>query len=257
MEKKRSEAVHNERLKITFYSPLVTLLVTIGLFLGTQVIVSLIFGLFIYGAGWSSDRADEWYRGSAFAQLVFLLMTNIIILSFIAVLLKYKNLSFRLIGLKKPKFEDIWRALLGYAVYVICFIVLTATAKAILPSLNLDQEQFNFDAISKTPLNLVLLFISLVILPPLTEEIVCRGFLYTNLRSRLKYAYAAVITSIIFAVAHLQFGSGAPLLWVAAIDTFVLSLMLVYLREKSGSLAAPMLLHGFKNFVAFSILFLI
>ena len=62
---------------------------------------------------------------------------------------------------------------------------------------------------------------------------------------------AALITSIIFATAHLEFGEGAPLLWVAAIDTFVLSLALVYVRERTGRLWGSMGVHALKNTVAF------
>jgi membrane protease YdiL (CAAX protease family) len=61
----------------------------------------------------------------------------------------------------------------------------------------------------------------------------------------------------LFAVAHLQFGSGAPLLWIAAIDTFVLSLFLIYLKDKTDSLWAPILLHMLKNFIAFMALFVL
>ena len=101
----------------------------------------------------------------------------------------------------------------------------------------------------------MLVFISLVLLPPVVEEIVARGFLYTGLRSKLPKIVAALITSALFAAAHLQWGSGAPLLWVAALDTFTLSLVLVYLREKTGGLAASMGVHMLKNGLAFVVLF--
>ena len=67
---------------------------------------------------------------------------------------------------------------------------------------------------------------------------------------------AAIITSLMFAVGHLQFGSGAPLLWVAALDTFVLSLVLCYIREKTDSLWPGIFIHAIKNALAFSVLFL-
>jgi membrane protease YdiL (CAAX protease family) len=59
----------------------------------------------------------------------------------------------------------------------------------------------------------------------------------------------------LFGVAHLQFGSGAPLLWVAALDTFTLSIVLCYLREKTGSVWAGVFLHAIKNAIAFVALF--
>jgi membrane protease YdiL (CAAX protease family) len=139
--------------------------------------------------------------------------------------------------------------------YYISYLVIVSVAGALVPALNVDQAQeLGFNPIGTG--ELILTFISLVILPPIVEETLMRGFLYTSLKKRLTKVNAALITSVIFAAAHLQFGSGAPLLWVAAIDTFVLSLFLVYLREKTGSLWASMTLHALKNGVAFASLFI-
>jgi membrane protease YdiL (CAAX protease family) len=67
---------------------------------------------------------------------------------------------------------------------------------------------------------------------------------------------AALITSILFALPHL-FESSSGLLWVAGCDTFILSMVLVYVREKTDKLWASMLIHALKNFVAFASLYLL
>ena len=84
-----------------------------------------------------------------------------------------------------------------------------------------------------------------------------RGLLYSSLKKAMPIAGAAVITSLIFAAAHLPEGGAAGPLYVAAIDTFILSLVLVYLREKTGSLWSSITLHSFKNGVAFVLLFVL
>jgi membrane protease YdiL (CAAX protease family) len=117
-----------------------------------------------------------------------------------------------------------------------------------------QSQELGFNPVGTV--ELILTFISLVILPPLVEELLMRGYLYTSLKKKLSKIAAALVTSVIFAAAHLQFGSGAPLLWVAAIDTFVLSLFLVSLREKTGGLWASMTLHATKNLIAFMSLFI-
>jgi membrane protease YdiL (CAAX protease family) len=76
-----------------------------------------------------------------------------------------------------------------------------------------------------------------------------------ELKKGLNVFWACAITSSLFAIAHLQVGSGEPLLWSAAVDTFVLSLILIYLREKTGSLWTSVGLHSLKNFIAFLGLF--
>ena len=98
-------------------------------------------------------------------------------------------------------------------------------------------------------------FASLVVLTPVAEEIMFRGFLFSSFRVRMRVRYAILLTNILFGIAHLQFGNGAPLLWIAAIDTFTLSCFLCYLREKTGSVWASVMLHAIKNLVAFIALY--
>jgi len=52
-------------------------------------------------------------------------------------------------------------------------------------------------------------------------------------------------------------GSGEPLLWIAALDTFILSFVLIYLKEKTGSLWPPIGLHMLKNSLAFISIFIL
>jgi hypothetical protein len=100
-------------------------------------------------------------------------------------------------------------------------------------------------------------FISLVVLPPIVEEIMVRGFLYSTLKKAMPTVAAVLLTSAIFASAHLPEGGAAGPLYIAALDTFVLSLVLIYLREKTGSLWASITLHAAKNGVAFTVLFVL
>jgi membrane protease YdiL (CAAX protease family) len=84
-----------------------------------------------------------------------------------------------------------------------------------------------------------------------------RGLLYSSLRKAMPVVTAGVVTSALFAIAHLpEGGSGGPL-YIAALDTFVLGLVLVYLRQKTDGLWASMSLHALKNGIAFIALFLV
>jgi membrane protease YdiL (CAAX protease family) len=241
----------------TMYGPLSVVVLTLFIFFGAQTFAYILMSILVGVFGISDGATADWFESSALSQMIFSILASGLVIASVAWLLKRRGFSLRDVGLKKPHLGDIGRTLLVYVGYLAAFVVITVVAKALVPSLDLDQEQFNFDAISKTAPNLFFLFVSLVILPPIMEEILTRGFLYTGLRSKLKVVPAAIITSIIFAAAHLQFGEGAPLLWIAALDTFVLSLALVYLREKTGRLAAPIMLHGLKNAIAFCLLFFV
>lgn len=239
-----------------WFNPLGMVVLTVVVYFAAQIIASLFFIFLALGAGWDDGRLNEWFTETSLPQFIFVGITDVLIVLSVRYLLKVRNLSFKDLGWKKPHISDAGKALLAYIVYAVLFILVSVLAKKLVPSLNLEQEQqLGFEA-NKGAINLILAGISLVVLPPIVEEILCRGFLYTGLRDRLKVWPAALITSVVFAVAHLQFGSDAPLLWVAAIDTFILSMVLVYLREKTGSLAAPIMLHALKNAIAFSLLFI-
>jgi len=69
--------------------------------------------------------------------------------------------------------------------------------------------------------------------------------------------WATLVTSLLFAVPHLLEGGSGGLLYVAGLDTFILSLFLVYLREKTGGLWSSMILHAIKNGTAFMVLFVL
>jgi len=99
--------------------------------------------------------------------------------------------------------------------------------------------------------------VSLVVLPPLAEETAMRGFLYTGLKRLFPWTVSGMLVSLLFGAAHLAEGGASGPLWIGAIDTFTLSLVLVFLREKTGNLWAGVALHATKNFVAFYALFII
>ena len=147
-------------------------------------------------------------------------------------------------------------ALSGFFVYMLVYLVLFNIVTAIIPSLDANQKQeLGYDTYT-SGLALAGIFVSLVVLPPIVEETLFRGFLYSGLRNKIPKITAAIVTSIIFAAVHLQFGSGNALLWVAALDTFVLSMVLVLLRDKTDSLWASIGLHMIKNLLAFFSIFI-
>lgn len=232
------------------WGPISTIILTVLLFFASQLAVAVVIVLCL--AFLHSSAAVE---SSILAQFLAISAAEGALIAGVYFFLKLRKLSLRSIGLANPNLGDLGYAVAGFIVYLLSYVVVTAVVKVVLPQVNLEQQQeIGFQG--ARGLSLVPVFICLVVLPPLAEEIVFRGFLYSGLKSKWPKWVAALITSGLFAVAHLQAGNGAPLLWVAAIDTFLLSLMLIYLREKRGSLAAPMLLHTVKNGLAFLVLFI-
>jgi membrane protease YdiL (CAAX protease family) len=92
---------------------------------------------------------------------------------------------------------------------------------------------------------LVLFFIAVVIIGPVTEEIVFRGFLFRGLSaSFLGVAGTLIVTSIAWALLHVQYD------WLTVAQIFLIGLLLGWLRWASRSTLLTISLHVLANLVA-------
>lgn len=94
----------------------------------------------------------------------------------------------------------------------------------------------------------IIAFIALVVIAPVAEEIIFRGFLYGKLRSKLSVIPSMLIVSVIFGVLHGQ--------WNVGVNVFAMSLVLCGLREITGTIYSGMVVHILKNGLAFYLLYL-
>lgn len=238
------------------WNPWLAVFFTLLIYFGSQLLAGVLISVYTGLQRWPTDRALDWLSESIGAQFAFVLLAEAITLTALFLFLRHYKTSFKTIGLRRPRWSDAAYGLAAAVPYYVLYVAVVAIVSAVVPGLNVDQEQeIGFkNAVGFIALSLT--FVSLVILPPLTEEIVVRGFLYSSLKKALPLIGAVVMTSLIFAVAHLPMGGAAGPLYIAAIDTFVLSLVLIYLREKTGGLWAPVTLHAIKNAIAFLAIFI-
>lgn len=165
--------------------------------------------------------------------------------------LKRRSLGFGFIGLgRRPKRSDIGHAIIGFGLFYLALIVTSGILTIFFPNLNNGAQNVGFNNLSTTR-DTLLAFAALVFFPPLGEETLVRGYLYSGLRSRMRFWPALLITSVLFGIAHLPTGVGPGPLWAAGLNTFILSIVLVYLREYTGALYAGMLVHMLNNLIAF------
>jgi membrane protease YdiL (CAAX protease family) len=248
-----------EKADIANWRPLEALGITVFVYFAAYFLSQLILGagvgLYANMQHKSLSNMSSMLEGSVSVQFFASFLFYGLIALFVFLFLRLRRTAWKVIGFVRPQWRDIAYALMGFVAYFAGYIILLQIVQVLAPGINLDQKQEIGFSTSSTGGSLLFVFASLVILPPLMEETLTRGVLYTGLRTKLPMVGAAIITSIMFASAHLQAGSGNGLLWVAAIDTFSLSLVLVYLREKTGSLWPCIGLHGLKNLIAFMALF--
>ena len=98
------------------------------------------------------------------------------------------------------------------------------------------------------PLREPLRFIYPAMLYPIIEEIIFRGFLQEFIQARIRpwrlgpLTHANILTSLIFTALHFI---NHPPLWAAAV--LLPSLLFGLTKDRSGGLAAPIVLHVFYN----------
>lgn len=235
--------------------PAVTITGVVVIYFLAQVLAALLVVIYASSRSWDRKQILHWLESSPVAQFSTYLLVAVIGIGLVFLLLRLTATSRQEIGLRRPRLKDVFYALIGYGWYLPLYLLSTLFIGLILPVVDFEQrQQLGFDTSIAGP-SLILVGISLVAIPAIYEEVLFRGLLFTGLRKRLSLIHTSILISSIFAAAHLQLGAKAPLLWAAAADTFVLSLVLVYLRERTGSLWPAIGLHAIKNFVAFLLLF--
>lgn len=244
--------------------PIMAIAIVAALFIVSQIAAAIVVSIALGVSGQENlmkGVADGTASGasSVIMQFVFIALSELLLIGGLIWVLRRYKVTLAAIGWKKPKLSDSGKVIAAFIGYFALYIVLATVLQALVPGLDVEQKQdigFN-GATGFVPLLLV--GIALIGLAPLAEELLMRGFLFTTLRKRgAGFAVATIVTSAVFAFAHLFGGEqGASLLWIAAIDTFVLSLVLCYLRERTGHIWAGVGVHALKNSVAFVMLFIV
>ena len=89
-------------------------------------------------------------------------------------------------------------------------------------------------------------FVSAVLVAPIIEEFLFRGFLHSQLEiTRLKDWGAVIVSSLVWTAIHFQYELGI------LIFLFVFGLFLGYFRIKYNSLLIPVVLHALNNLLSF------
>lgn len=228
--------------------PWLVILTILVIFLASQVAAAFIVDLVMGALRHSSSIS---LNDSPTSEFFYVLLAEGIAALLAIYGVKKRSLGLGFIGLgRKPNRSDLGRALVGFGVFYLALIVISGILTIFFPDLNNGSQNVGFNDLS-TRADTVLAFVALVFFPPLGEETLVRGYLYSGLRKRMRFLPALLITSVLFGLAHLPTGASPGPLWAAGLNTFILSVVLVYLRESSGALYAGMIVHMLNNLIAF------
>lgn len=161
------------------------------------------------------------------------------------------------LGLKGvPTWTDIGLAPVGYVVATIAAAGLVAVFN-MFPWFDAAQAQDVGFAPYLIGAEKVIAFVVLVVVAPVAEELIFRGWLYGKLRTMLSVKMSDVgsmlisilLVSVLFGMVHMQ--------WNVGVNVFALSVVLCGLREITGTIYAGILTHMLKNGVAFYLLYVL
>lgn len=231
-------------------------LIVAGAFILSQLLAVAIYSLILRLYNQLTGSAFSLLEQSTVSQFVIIVLAETFVVLGVGWLLRRRGISLRALGFGRPRGQDFWLPVMAFVLYMGVFLTLASLLRQYVPGLDTEQKQdIGFDNASGF-VPLLMVFLALVVAAPVAEEVLFRGFFFGSLRQRNSFVVTTLLTSVLFGAAHLLGGEpGSSLLWIAGIDTLVLSVALCYLREKTGRLWAPILLHSMKNSLAFTFLF--
>ena len=149
-----------------------------------------------------------------------------------------------------PTWTDIGLAPIATVVFFILAVGLTALFK-LFPWFDADQVQELGFSTFLVGWDRAMAFITIVVVAPVAEEIIFRGWLYGKIREVLtnkvpekaSIAISILVVSVLFGLVHFQ--------WNVGVTVFALSVVLCGLREITGTVYASILTHMLKNGIAF------
>lgn len=155
-----------------------------------------------------------------------------------------------------PTWTDVGLGLAGFIVSIIIAYIVTSLF-SLFPWFDAEQAQdVGFSFMISGP-DKIIAFLTLVVVAPIMEEIIFRGWLYGLTRKKTtpmlsntaSMIVSSLVVSVLFGIVHMQ--------WNVGVNVFALSLVLCALREITGTIYAGILVHMIKNGVAFWFLYVV
>lgn len=229
---------------------------SVGVFISSQFVATVAVYVLGRSVVQDEDTVSQLFDNNLVVLLMYLLSSIIVVLVLLATTSLSGRSFLKQIGVqRKPRWSDIAWSMLAYASYFVTFALVAVIALPLLQDvINVDQQQNLGVSLDSSALNMAVLFVMFVIIPPIIEEVLFRGFMYRVSTKLMPKWLGLILVSIVFGVMHLELFSAESPNWIAMIDTTILSVFLVILVEKTNSLWPAIYLHATKNLVAYALL---
>ena len=156
-----------------------------------------------------------------------------------------------------PTWTDIGLAPVGFIAQFVLAALLVGLFTLLFPWFDVEQTQDVGYSVLNSGVDRVVAFIALVVIAPIAEEIIFRGWLYGKLRQKLSGQMSEIagmvlsifLVSLLFGIVHMQ--------WNVGVNVFATSVVLCGMREITGTIYSGILVHMLKNGVAFYLLYIV
>ena len=239
-------ATSPERLPL--FSRVGTFMLTVGMVLAffiSQLVGVYIAGKLVLPATKNASMGDIFFFGSNDGTVVSLsiLIGCVLLMTTSVLIIRIKGGEWRQYLALKPFSLAVGIGMLGL---LVIFMIINQALTYML-----DMTPLVFvDPLYHSVSSVWLLVFAMVVVAPLYEEVIFRGILWSAIAEQFTaVSYpahrgtiaASIVTSLIFAIIHVQYG-------IYEISTIViLALIFCYARIKSGSLLLPIVLHMINN----------
>ena len=157
-------------------------------------------------------------------------------------------------GFDRIRRRDLLPWILGFAMIYACRTAVVVVA-AVLTDGRAVREANNLVTGSPTVLSVVVLTVTVVVLAPVTEELMFRGLLLRSFLRRMSFWPAALLSSLLFALFHVFADDTLLGAVTLAVSVGVLGLGNCFVVRMTGRLTAAMMIHATANAVALAIAF--
>ena len=134
------------------------------------------------------------------------------------------------------KADKIIKSIISFILFIPLLFLISFIIQYVLPDYKQQEIVLNFKSTLIEDKGILL---HVLVIAPIVEEVIFRGYIYTILKSKIPIIFATIINSTLFALIHYNV--------LSYILLFVLSIFLTYIYERNGSIICPIIIHSLFN----------
>ena len=204
----------------------------------------MVFGMLEQGD--PTPRIERVFGDATLFALGTYIVGQLIALIILSLLLKKNNLTWQVVGLRgRLTKQAVMYAVLGWIVAFFLFYVI----EKIAGSVGLRMFWNEGDFLNRgSMLHVVLISIGTIIIAPVVEEIIYRGYILSALMAKFRTSTAVILSALIFGSIHVGIGPGL------AIYIFLGAFIPAWLFLRFDSIYPCILMHFINNIVVYLVI---